>query len=91
MGIGADEQMAGYGRHRNIYNKGGYDALRSELEMEKGRLWTRNLGRDDRCISYHGKEARFPFLDEDVVQYLSSLDVTEFCDMTKPQGEGTRM
>ena len=88
VGIGADEQMAGYGRHRSIYNKGGYDALRSELKMEKNRLWTRNLGRDDRCISYHGKEARFPFLDEGVVHYLHGLDVTEFCDMTKPQGEG---
>ena len=88
VGIGADELMAGYGRHRSIYNKGGYDALRSELKMEQSRLWARNLGRDDRCISYHGKEARFPFLDEDVVQYLTSLDVTEFCDMTKPQGEG---
>jgi asparagine synthetase B (glutamine-hydrolysing) len=91
VGIGADEQMAGYGRHRSIYNKGGYDALRSELKMEKNRLWTRNLGRDDRCISYHGKEARFPFLDEDVVHYLHTLDVTEFCDMTKPQGEGEPM
>ena len=91
VGIGADEQMAGYGRHRSIYDKGGYDALRSELKMEKNRLWTRNLGRDDRCISYHGKEARFPFLDEDVVQYLQTLDVTKFCDMTKPQGEGEQM
>ena len=59
--------------------------------MEKNRLWTQNLGRDDRCISYHGKEARFPFLDEDVVQYLQTLDVTKFCDMTKPQGEGEQM
>jgi len=91
VGIGADEQMAGYARHRTTYNRGGYDALRAELEMEKARLWTRNLGRDDRCISYHGKEARFPFLDENVVEYLNSLDVLQLCDMTKPQGEGDKM
>jgi asparagine synthetase B (glutamine-hydrolysing) len=91
IGIGADEQMAGYGRHRTAYNRGGYDALRKELAMEKDRLWTRNLGRDDRCISYHGKEARFPFLDEDVVGYLNSLDVIQLCDMTKLAGEGDKM
>ena len=91
VGIGADEQMAGYGRHRVTFERGGYGALRKELKMEKSRLWTRNLGRDDRCISHHGKEARFPFLDENVVAYLNSLDVTELCDMTKPQGLGDKM
>mmetsp|Transcript_21803 Transcript_21803/g.30599 ORF Transcript_21803/g.30599 Transcript_21803/m.30599 type:complete len:143 (-) Transcript_21803:45-473(-) len=83
--------MAGYGRHRTTYDKGGYDALRSEIQMEKSRLWTRNLGRDDRCISFHGKEARFPYLDEDVVSYLNSLDVTELCDMDRPKGDGDKM
>jgi asparagine synthetase B (glutamine-hydrolysing) len=91
VGIGADEQMAGYGRHRSTFNRGGYEALRDELQMEKGRLWTRNLGRDDRCISSHGKEARFPFLDEHVVSFLNCLDVTELCDMKKPQGVGDKM
>ena len=91
IGIGADEQMAGYGRHRTTYNKGGYDALRKELVMEKNRLWTRNLGRDDRCVSFHGKEARFPFLDEDVVDFLNELDVEQFCDMTRPPGEGDKL
>ena len=28
-----------------------------------------------RCISDHGREARFPFLDEDVVSFLNSLPV----------------
>lgn len=91
VGIGADEQMAGYGRHRVIYNRGGYEALRQELAMEKSRLWTRNLGRDDRCISSHGKEARFPFLDDDVTAYLNSLDVTEMVDLSKPLGMGDKM
>ena len=30
---------------------------------------------DYRVITDHGKEARFPFLDEDVVSYLQSLPV----------------
>lgn len=91
VGIGADEQLAGYGRHRVTYERGGYDALREELKMEKSRLWTRNLGRDDRCISSHGKESRFPFLDENVVSYLNSLDITNICDMTIQQGVGEKL
>ena len=90
-GVGADEQMAGYGRHRTTYQRGGYEALREELQMEVGRLWTRNLGRDDRCLSDHGKEARFPYLDEDVVAYLEALPVDHKCDMTLPQGEGDKL
>ena len=90
-GVGADEQMAGYGRHRTTYQRGGYEALRSELLMEVNRLWTRNLGRDDRCLSDHGKEARFPYLDEDVMAYLHDLPLELKCDMTRQLGEGDKL
>ena len=75
VGIGADEQLGGYGRHQTRYRQGGWSALIDELQLDLDRLSRRNLGRDDRCISDHGKEARFPFLDEDVVCYLSSLPI----------------
>ena len=29
----------------------------------------------NRCISDHGRETRFPFLDENVVDFLESLNV----------------
>lgn len=90
-GVGADEQLAGYGRHRTTFQRGGYDALQNELKMEVGRLWTRNLGRDDRILSDHGKEARFPFLDEDVVAYLERLPVDRKCDMTEAPGVGDKL
>jgi len=90
-GVGADEQMAGYGRHRTTYQRSGYDALREELQMEVDRLWIRNLGRDDRCLSDHGKEARFPYLDEDLVAFLEAIPVDQKCNLDLPPGEGDKL
>ena len=59
--------------------------------MEVDRLWTRNLGRDDRCLSDHGKEGRFPYLDEDVMAFLDALPLELKCDMTRPLGEGDKL
>lgn len=58
--------------------------------MEVARLWTRNLGRDDRCLSDFGKEARFPYLDEDVMAYLDALPLEQRCNMNLPSGEGDK-
>ena len=47
--MGADEQLAGYARHRTKYEKEGLISLCNELKMEMKRICERNLGRDDRC------------------------------------------
>uniref|UniRef100_K3WQZ2 Asparagine synthetase domain-containing protein n=1 Tax=Globisporangium ultimum (strain ATCC 200006 / CBS 805.95 / DAOM BR144) TaxID=431595 RepID=K3WQZ2_GLOUD len=86
-----NEQLAGYGRHRTAFHNGGTKALRDELAMDMRRIWKRNLGRDDRCISAHGKEARFPFLDEGVVTYLSSLPIECICDLALERGQGDKL
>ncbi|GAB9472346.1 Vacuolar protein sorting-associated protein 33a [Globisporangium polare] len=91
VGIGADEQLGGYGRHRTAFVNGGAQALRDELAMDMRRIWKRNLGRDDRCISSHGKEARFPFLDERVVQFVSQLPTECICDFSQERGEGDKL
>lgn len=57
-GIGADEQLAGYSRHRVRFTTSGHEGLIQELAMELGRISSRNLGRDDRVIGDHAKEAR---------------------------------
>lgn len=58
-GIGADEQLAGYSRHRVRFQTHGLEGLNKEIKMELGRISSRNLGRDDRVIGDHGKEARY--------------------------------
>ena len=93
-GLGADELMGGYGRHRKAYLRGGVSAVREELRMDQERLWERNLGRDDRVLSDHGKEARFPYLDCDVVQFLTALasssSCSSLCDFSLPPGQGDK-
>ncbi|XP_019252450.1 PREDICTED: asparagine synthetase domain-containing protein 1 isoform X2 [Nicotiana attenuata] len=56
VGSGADEQCAGYGRHRTKYRNGSWLALNDEMKLDMQRIWKRNLGRDDRCIADNGKE-----------------------------------
>jgi asparagine synthetase B (glutamine-hydrolysing) len=90
LGAGADEQFAGYGRHRVSFKRGGWQGLQDELDKDIKRLWKRNLGRDDRVLSDHGKEARFPFLDADVMRWISAHFLSDLCDMSLPPGEGDK-
>ena len=90
LGMGADEQMGGYGRHRKAFERGGLEELKNELKMDQARFWERNLGRDDRICADHGKEARFPFLDANVVQFLKTLPLNLVCDFSLPPGEGDK-
>ncbi|XP_046387904.1 asparagine synthetase domain-containing protein 1 isoform X2 [Ischnura elegans] len=73
LGNGADEQLGGYSRHRSALEDGGWPQLASEMSRQVRNLPARNMGRDDRICSDHGRQPRFPFLDEAVVSYLSSL------------------
>ena len=91
LGMGADEQMGGYGRHRTAYRKGGWAGLGAELASDRARLWVRNLGRDDRVVSDHGREARFPFLDEAVVGTLGATPLHLLCDPRFEAGVGDKI
>jgi asparagine synthetase B (glutamine-hydrolysing) len=90
VGIGADEQLGGYGRHRKAFTQNGWGGLAQELKMDQSRLWERNLGRDDRICADHGKEARFPYLDPHVVQLLDKLPLEQVCDFSLPPGHGDK-
>ena len=75
VGHGADELFGGYGRHETKGKTAGLDGLRDEMLLDLGRLWTRNLGRDDRIIGDHARDTRHPFLDESVVAWVGALSV----------------
>mmetsp|Transcript_4404 Transcript_4404/g.6843 ORF Transcript_4404/g.6843 Transcript_4404/m.6843 type:complete len:517 (-) Transcript_4404:2416-3966(-) len=87
LGMGADEQLGGYGRHRRAHKDG---KLREELDLDISRIWERNLGRDDRVLSDHGKEARFPFLDANVMQFLVETPLDDISDFALNPGEGDK-
>jgi hypothetical protein len=40
-----------------------WNALDQEMRLDVQRIWKRNMGRDDRCISDHGKEVSCLSLD----------------------------
>ncbi len=86
LGMGADEQLAGYARHRKRFEQEGAASLCNELKMEMSRIGERNLGRDDRILSDHGKESRLPYLDEDVVAFLNGLEIGQKCNMKMARG-----
>eukprot|EP01124_Arcella_intermedia_P021561 TRINITY_DN3035_c0_g1_i2.p1 TRINITY_DN3035_c0_g1~~TRINITY_DN3035_c0_g1_i2.p1 ORF type:complete len:602 (-),score=97.05 TRINITY_DN3035_c0_g1_i2:1617-3185(-) len=90
VGHGADEQLAGYARHRTAARKGGWNRLIEELQKDMNRLWRRNLGRDDRILSDHQREARHPFLDEDFTHFVSLMHPSQFCDFELPLGQGEK-
>ena len=90
LGMGADEQLGGYSRHLSAFHANRWKGLLSEMQMDLDRLGHRNLGRDDRCLSDNGHEARFPFLDEDFVEWLCKLPLRIKCDLTLPKGQGDK-
>lgn len=83
-GLGADELFGGYLRHATAYNREGFKGLLEELDLDIGRLGKRNLGRDDRVISNWGREARYPYLDEQFVQWALAAKITEKCGFGEP-------
>lgn len=74
VGMGADEQLGGYTRHRNtLRHTVQWAALGRELASDTDNIARRNLGRDNRIMGDHGRQPRAPFLDERVVAYIDTL------------------
>ncbi|KAI7898362.1 asparagine synthase-domain-containing protein [Cokeromyces recurvatus] len=90
-GLGADEQLGGYSRHREAFRQGGWEKLIKETQLDVDRISTRNLGRDDRIMSDHGKEVRFPFLSTYVVNWLCQQPIQLKMDLRYERGIGEKL
>ena len=65
--------------------------MEEEMSLDLDRLWHRNMGRDDRVISSCGKEARFPYLDLDLLAFLrENCPTNELCDWDDFRGKGDK-
>lgn len=78
-GLGADELFGGYQRHATAFSRHGLQGLVDELDLDISRLGKRNLGRDDRVISNWGREVRFPYLDETLLDWALACPVWQKC------------
>lgn len=72
-GFGADELFGGYKHH-----KPGVSLL-SSIMKDLVSISSCNTPRDDRCVSYHGRELRHPYLDVDVVSFACALPAQLKC------------
>ncbi|WVQ93551.1 hypothetical protein IAU59_000626 [Kwoniella sp. CBS 9459] len=90
-GLGADEQLGGYARHRHAFQKGGWQGLIDETQMDISRLPTRNLSRDDRILSSFARDARYPYLSLSFISYLSSLPIHLKVDPRLKEGYGDKL
>ena len=91
LGMGIDEQLGGYSRHRTQHNRHGNTGLAAELTREITHISERNLGRDNRIVSDHGVAPRFPFLDENLVNFLSKVPINLKSDYQYGRGRGEKL
>ena len=83
-GLGADEIFGGYLRYKN-------GDIENQMKKDLDRLWLRNCGRDDRVCGENKIELRFPYLDYDLMEFLSCInDIKQIVDFSKPRGEGEK-
>lgn len=90
VGSGIDEQLGGYSSHRAAWSSGGTEQLLEEISFQMRRLSKRNLGRDDRVYSYHGRDVKLPYLDYDLVSYLNQLPVSLKMSLDAPLDTGPK-
>ena len=96
LGMGADEQLGGYSRHKAAFSRSanfeaGRQNLLIELQRQLDGISERNLGRDNRIVSDHGLAGRYPYLDEMVVEYIAGLPLEAKMNLALARGTGDKM
>ncbi|XP_022916475.2 asparagine synthetase domain-containing protein CG17486 [Onthophagus taurus] len=77
VGMGADELFGGYCKQRGKMKISGWRGLHESLEEDWENISRKNLARDDRVVSDHGRQLRTPYLDENVVEFARNLPCWE--------------
>ena len=72
-GQGADELFGGYQRYETLWNTQHLEELNTLLWHDLQTIALHNLERDDLVASLHGIELRLPYLDLDLIRYVTSL------------------
>lgn len=92
IGSGADELFGGYKRHRTAYLANPcQSSIDFQMKFDWNRLPYRNLGRDDRIVSYHGVTPRQPFVEENFTQLVQSLESSKKCFFQLRDGFGDKL
>ena len=91
LGMGADEQLGGYSKHKTAFLNGGREHLLAEVQRQIEAISERNLGRDNRVVSDHSLAGRFPYLDERVVNYLASIPLDAKMNLALNRGVGDKI
>lgn len=89
-GMGIDEQLGGYTSHRVAWSKRKTQGVLDEISFQMRRIPTRNLGRDDRTFSHHGRDVKLPFLDYDLVSFLNDLPIGLKMNLDESQQTGSK-
>lgn len=90
-GTGIDEQLGGYSSHRAGWTSSGIEGVVDEISFQMRRIWTRNMGRDDRVYSHHGRDLKLPYLDESLVSFLNRLPVGLKMDLSETLEVGPKL
>ncbi|VDP52890.1 unnamed protein product [Soboliphyme baturini] len=91
IGMGSDELLAGYSRHRQVFRTGGWKALAQQLKIELSRMWERNSGRDDRVFFDNCRVSLLPYVDEDFVAAVNQLPIWVKADLRYKRGIGEKI
>ncbi|MHA1982987.1 MAG: asparagine synthase-related protein [Candidatus Hodarchaeales archaeon] len=87
-GQGADEIFAGYRRYEDLLIDGrNKNSLNQTLWNELRQIARRNLERDDLMASNHGIELRFPYLDLNLIEYVTKLPMEFLINFSKNNTE----
>lgn len=76
-GQGADEMFGGYNRYVDTLAKEGYEKLEKDMTRDVDNIHEDQLQYDIRVSRANGIELRFPFLEQELVEYVRDVSIRD--------------